>query len=182
MIELPAKVAEWKKRRDERPKELAFAFGEQDQVDALSYEGLEEQPDHLCIDGHYFRTLFIAGYPFVASSGWLDSLIHFNHDADISYHIHEVDATHALPKLHRKVTELESTRRSMIAKGAIVGSEITDPLESAMELRDKIQRGLEKLFQMSVYVNLRADSLEELNKITKMLENALAARLFTIKT
>jgi type IV secretory pathway VirB4 component len=175
------KVVEWKKRRDERPKELAFSFGEQDQVDTLSYEGLEEQADHLVIDGQYIRTLFVSGYPFVASSGWLDSLIHFNHSADIAYHIHEVDALLALPKLHRKITELESTRRTMMRKGAIVGSEITDPLESAMELRDKIQRGQEKLFQMSVYVSLRADSLEGLNKITKILENALAARLFNIK-
>lgn len=184
MIEIEPlnKLADWKKRRDERPKELAFSFGEQDQVDRLSYEGLEEQADHLVIDGQYMRTLFISGYPFVASSGWLDSLIHFNHSADIAYHIHEVDALLALPKLHRKITELESTRRSMMRKGAIVGSEITDPLESAIELRDKIQRGQEKLFQMSVYVNLRADSLDELNKVTKMLENALAARLFSIKT
>jgi conjugal transfer ATP-binding protein TraC len=184
MIEIKplTQLAEWKKRRDERPKELAFSFGEQDQVDTLSYEGLEEQTDHLVIDGQYMRTLFVSGYPFVASSGWLDSLIHFNHSADIAYHIHEVDALLALPKLHRKITELESTRRSMMRKGAIVGSEITDPLESAMELRDKIQRGQEKLFQMSVYVNLRAESLDELNKITKMLENALAARLFNIKT
>ncbi len=182
MIEPMTKVAEWKKRRDERPKELAFSFGEQDQVDALSYEGLEEHADHLVVDGHYIRTLFVSGYPFVASSGWLDSLIHFNHSADIAYHIHEVDALLALPKLHRKITELESTRRTMMRKGAIVGSEITDPLESAMELRDKIQRGQEKLFQMSLYVSLRADSLDELNKVTKMLENALAARLFNIKT
>lgn len=181
-IEPIKKLTEWKKRRDERPKELAFSFGEQDQVDALSYEGLEEQADHLVIDGQYMRTLFVSGYPFVASSGWLDSLVHFNHSADIAYHIHEVDALLALPKLNRKITELESTRRSLMRKGAIVGSEITDPLESAMELRDKIQRGQEKLFQMSLYVNLRADSLEELNKITKMLENALAARLFSIKT
>jgi len=184
MIEIEPlnKLIEWKKRRDERPKELAFSFGEQDQVDTLSYEGLEEQADHLVIDGQYMRTLFVSGYPFVASSGWLDSLIHFNHSADIAYHIHEVDALLALPKLHRKITELESTRRSLMRKGAIVGSEVTDPLESAMELRDKIQRGQEKLFQMSVYVSLRADSLDELNKITKMLENALAARLFNIKT
>jgi type IV secretory pathway VirB4 component len=182
MIEPIAKLAEWKKRRDERPRELAFSFGEQDQVDSLSYEGLEEQADYLIIDGQYIRTMYISGYPFVASSGWLDSLIHFNHSADISYHIHEVDALLALPKLHRKITELESTRRSMMRKGAIVGSEITDPLESAMELRDKIQRGQEKLFQMSVYVSLRAETLDELNKVTKMLENALAARLFNIKT
>ena len=176
------KVLEWKKERDARPKELELLFGEQDQVDRLSYEGLEEQADHLVVDGHYVRTLFISGYPFVAQSGWLDSLIHFNHSADISYHIHEVDAVQALPKLHRKITELESTRRSMMRKGAVIGSEITDPLDSAIELRDKIQRGQEKLFQVSLYVSLREDTLEELDKTTKMLENALAARLFNIKT
>lgn len=182
MIEPLAQLAEWKKRRDERPKELALTFGEQDQLDRLSYEGMEEQADYLCIDGQYVRTLFISGYPFVAQSGWLDSLIHFNHSADISYHIHEVDALQALPKLHRKITELESTRRAMMRKGAVIGSEITDPLDSAMELRDKIQRGQEKLFQMSVYISLRAETLEALNKTTKLLENALAARLFNVKT
>lgn len=175
------KLKEFKRRRQERPKELALTFGEQDQLDLLSYEGLEEQPDHLRIDGQYIRSLFISGYPFVASSGWLDSLIHFNHNADISYHIHEVDALQALPKLNRKITELESTRRALIRKGAVVGSEITDPLDSAIDLRDKIQRGQEKLFQIAVYVSLRADSLSELNKVTRQLENVLSARLFSIK-
>lgn len=176
------KIKEWKKCRDERPKELSLTFGEQDQVDILSPEAIEEQPDYLCIDGQYVRVLFVSGYPFVAQSGWLDSLIHFNHSADISYHIHEVDALQALPKLHRKITELESTRRAMMRKGAVIGSEITDPLESAMELRDKIQRGQEKLFQMSLYISLRENSLEELNKTSRILENALAARLFNLKT
>ena len=174
-------VKDWKQQRDERPKELALSFGEQDHLDLLSYAGLEEQADHLCIDGIYVRTLFISGYPFVASSGWLDSLINFNHNADISYHIHEVDALTALPKLHRKITELESTKRAMMRSGKIVGSEITDPLESAMELRDKIQRGQEKLFQMSLYISLRAASLSELNKVTKLLETTLSARLFYTK-
>lgn len=176
------KAKAWKQKRDERPKELALQFGEQDQVDVLSYAGLEEQADCICIDGIYLRTLFISGYPFVASSGWLDSLINFNHDADIAYHVHEVDALQALPKLHRKITELESTKRAMLRSGKIVGSEITDPLESAMELRDKIQRGQEKLFQMSIYVSLRAPSKAELDKVTKLLETALSARLFYTKT
>lgn len=162
-------------------KELSFTFGEQDAVDLLSYAGLEEGIDHLCIDGVYTRTLYISGYPFVANSGWMDSLINFNHDTDISYHVHEVSALTALPKLHRKITELESTKRAMMRAGKIVGSEITDPLESAMELRDKIQRGQEKLFQMSIYTSIRAESLEELNRITKLLEATLSARLFYSK-
>jgi len=169
-----------KKKLDEK-KSLQLHFGEQDQVDLFSYSGLEEQPSYLVIDDTYIRTLFISGYPFVASSGWLDSLINFNHDADISYHISEVDALSALPKLNRKITELESTKRAMIRSGRIIGSEITDPLESAIELRDKIQRGQEKLFQMSIYICLRADSLSELDKLTQLLENTLSARLFYSK-
>lgn len=167
--------------RIERQKELNITFGEQDTVDVLSYAGLEENIDHLNIDGVYMRTLYISGYPFVASSGWMDSLINFNHDTDISYHVHEVSALSALPKLHRKITELESTKRAMMRAGKIVGSEITDPLESAIELRDKIQRGQEKLFQMSIYICIRAESLEELNKITKLLEATMSARLFYSK-
>lgn len=181
-MEVLTKLREWKKQRDERPKELALTFGEQDQMDMLSYEGLEENDDHLVIDGHYTRTLFISGYPFIATSGWLDRLIKFNHNADISYHMNEVDALQALPKLHRKITELESTRRAKMQKGAIIGTDITDPLDSAIELRDKIQRGQEKLFQVAIYINLQAETLEELNKVTKVLENALSAGLFSIKT
>lgn len=178
---ITAPVKKRKAARLERQKELNITFGEQDAVDILSYAGLEENIDHLNIDGVYMRTLYISGYPFVANSGWMDSLINFNHDTDISYHVHEVSALSALPKLHRKITELESTKRAMMRAGKIVGSEITDPLESAIELRDKIQRGQEKLFQMSIYVCIRAESLEELDKITKLLEATMSARLFYSK-
>jgi len=181
MSNLLVDAKKWKTRHSERPKELALSFGEQDDIDLLSYAGLEEQVDYLCIDGIFIRTLFISGYPFVASSGWLDSLINFNHDVDISYHVHEVNALQALPKLHRKITELESTKRAMMRSGKIVGSEVTDPLESAIELRDKIQRGQEKLFQMAIYVSLRAETLPDLNKVTKLLETTLSARLFYSK-
>ena len=174
-------ITAWKQRRADRPKELSLSYGEQDYMDILSYAGLEEQSHYLVIDGQYVRSLFISGYPFVASSGWLNSLINFNHDADIAYHINNVEATQALPKLHRKITELESTKRAMMRAGKIIGSEVTDPLESAMNLRDKIQRGQEKLFQVSIYITLRADSLPELDKVTQMLEAVLSARMFYLK-
>ncbi|HTE22124.1 MAG TPA: ATP-binding protein [Candidatus Limnocylindria bacterium] len=182
MREPLARIAEWKKRHDERPKELALSFGEQDQMDRLSYEGMKEEADHLCIDGQYIRTLLISGYPFNAQSGWLDSLIHFNHNADISYHVHEVGALQALPKLNRKITEFRSRELALMRKKKEIDSELSDQLDSARELRDKIMRGQEKLFQVSIYIALRAETLDELNKITKLLENTLAARLFNVKT
>ncbi|KKT49162.1 MAG: Type IV secretory pathway VirB4 component-like protein, partial [Candidatus Collierbacteria bacterium GW2011_GWC2_44_18] len=136
---------------------------------------------YLQINDRYVRTLFVSGYPYVASTGWLNNLINFNHDIDISYHIEQVDPLIALPKLNRKITELESTKRTMLKEGRVIGSEITDPLESAMELKDKIQRGMEKLFQISIYMTISADSLSELNKNTKLLETVMQTRLFYIK-
>lgn len=175
-------LTKWKQKRDDRPKELRLALGAQDAMDIMSYSGLEEQADHIVIDGMFVRVLYISGYPFVASSGWLNNLVNFNHNIDISYHVASVDATQALPKLHRKITELESTKRAMMRVGKIIGPEITDPLESATQLRDKIQRGQEKLFQVSIYITLTADSLLELDKTTKLLETVLSARLFYVKT
>jgi conjugal transfer ATP-binding protein TraC len=157
-------------------------YGLQDIMDIISYSGLEEKQDHLIIDGKFIRFLFISGYPFTASSGWLNNLINFNHNIDISYHLHDIEATKSLPKLNRKITELESTKRSMIRNGQIVGPDIKDPLESAKQLRDKIHRGQEKLFQVSISVSVNASSLDELNRSTKLLESALSARMFYTKT
>jgi type IV secretory pathway VirB4 component len=176
------KVSQQKKRRKDRPKELALSYGAQDEMDILSYSGLEEHGDYLVIDDKYVRTLFISGYPYVASSGWLNSLINFNHNADISYHLNHVEASQALPKLHRKITELESTKRAMLRAGKIIGPEVTDPLESAQTLRDQIQRGQAKLFQVSIYITITEGTLAELDKTTKLLETVLSARLFYTKT
>jgi len=169
-------------KKDLFKKSLEFNFGEQDQVDLISYSGLEENHSYLQMGDKFVRTLFISGYPYVASTGWLNMLVNFNHNIDISYHIEQVDPVLALPKLNRKITELESTKRSMLKDGKVIGSEVTDPLESAIELKDKIQRGQEKLFQISIYMTLAADSLSELNKLTTVLETIMATRLFYIKT
>lgn len=163
-------------------KSLQFNYGEQDQVDFISYSGLEEESSYLQIGDKFVRTLFISGYPYVASVGWLNMLINFNHNVDISYHIEQVDPLLALPKLNRKITELESTKRTMLKAGKVIGSEITDPLESAMELKDKIQRGQEKLFQVSIYITITADNLVDLNKLTTILETVMSTRLFYLKT
>jgi len=136
----------------------------------------------LQIGDRYVRTLFISGYPYVASVGWLNMLINFNHNIDISHHIEQINPLLALPKLNRKITELESTKRTMQKQGKVIGSEITDPLESAIELKDKIQRGQEKLFQVSIYMTITADSVANLNKITTILETVMSTRLFYIKT
>lgn len=175
------KYRAWQKKRQDHRQRRALAFGEQDQVDLISYASLKEHSSFIELDDRYLRTIFISGYPYIASTGWLSMLTNFNHNVDTSYHIEQVDPLLALPKLTRKITELESTRRSMQQQGKIIGSELLDPLESAIHLKDKILRGQEKLFQISIYITVMADSVAELNKITTLLDTALATKLFYTK-
>ena len=180
---MPNKIIKERQKIKEKEKQtLKFYIGDQDQLDIITYAGLSESSNHLEIDGKYLKTIFVSGYPYTASSGWLNHLINFNHNVDISYHIEPVEAILALPKLNRKITELTSTKRAMERDGKIIGSELLDPLESAMELRDKIQRGQENLFQVSLYILLFTESLVELGKVTKLLETLLATRLFYTKS
>ncbi len=178
---LTKRIKAFQKRKKTQDKARQFEFGTQDQVDLISYASLKETSNYIELDGKVMRTLFISGYPYVATTGWLSMLTNFNHNVDISYHIELVDPLIALPKLTRKITELESTRRSMLTEGKIISSEILDPLESAMKLKDRILRGQEKLFQVSIYVTLIADTLLDLNKTTTLLETTLATKLFYTK-
>lgn len=181
LSDVKTRLNDWRDDRHREQQRQVFHFGEQDQIDLIAFNGLEEHSRYLVIDGRYVRTLYIAGYPYTASTGWLNQLINFNHNADISYHIEPIDATYALPKLSRKITELMSTKRAMERDGKIVSAELTDPLDSAMALRDKIQRGQENLFQVSIYITLSTSTLTELDKVTKLLETVLATRLFYTK-
>lgn len=164
-----------------QPRDRVLSFGEQDPMDIISYAGLEEQADHFIIDGLYRRVVYISGYPYTAEVGWLDSLTHVNYDIDVSYHVDHVDSNDALKRLEKKITQLESMKRSRLRDGGIIGSELSDPLDSALELRDAIRRGQQKLFQVSIYATVMAESLEELDKRTNDIKASLSARLFYVK-
>ncbi len=67
--EIATKTRQALDKKKSQPQDFTLEYGGQDPMDIISYAGLEEQPDHLILDGRYIRTIFISGYPFVASSG-----------------------------------------------------------------------------------------------------------------
>ena len=57
-------IRDWQKRQ--KKKRLAhqainITFGEQDQLDLISYAGLKEESSYLQINDTYVRTLFVSG-------------------------------------------------------------------------------------------------------------------------
>jgi len=105
-------------KAEEQRRAVSFHVGVQDQLDFITYSGLEEYPDYLMVDGRYVKTLYVSGYPYTASSGWLNHLVNFNHNADISYHIEPIEATLAaaspLSVTRVRMKTLMSARRSSV--------------------------------------------------------------------
>ena len=90
-------------------------------------------------------------------------------------------ASSHLEQLNRKITELESVKRSQLRSGKLLTPQITDPLDSALSLRAKLLRNQEMLFQLAVYITVFAENKQDLLAISQRLKNRLAGRLFIVE-
>ena len=50
-------------KRKAKRQQIQFYHGEQDQIDLISYSGLEENTSYLRLGDKFIRTLFISGFP-----------------------------------------------------------------------------------------------------------------------
>ncbi len=139
------------------------------------------KPNYLQLNNRFVKTLFVLTYPQYIETNWLNQIINFDISFDISMHIYPVDSAAIMKLLRRKVTEMESSLRINAEKGAIRDPELEIAHRDAEELRDNLQRGLEKFFHHALYFTIYAKSLDELDAATDKIETALGGQLIYTK-
>ncbi len=149
--------------------------------DILAPGGMEMDFTYLHIGETYYRTLFVAGYPRQVGANWLSPLINFGSSLDISMFYYPVGTKTVLKKLRRKITQMEAELISEQERGRLADPEVELNLEDASVLQDELVAGAEKFFQFSLYITIPADSLDELNAITKQVESVLGGMLLYTK-
>src|SRR4030043_363063 len=147
--------------------------------DVIAPAAIQVEFDHVKIGETYFRTLLVAGYPRFIGANWLAPLINFDHTLDLSFFYYPVETRGILSDLRRKIAEMEATIESDLESGRVLDPAIRATLEDAQELQEQLARGIERFFQFSFYIKIPANSLEELNKITREVE-AVAGSLLII--
>ncbi|MFZ5932686.1 MAG: LAGLIDADG family homing endonuclease [Patescibacteria group bacterium] len=150
-------------------------------VDIVAPESLEVDFDYLKIDNVYFRTLFVAGYPRFVSPGWLEPVINFDSSLDISFYIYPVEGKSVLDDLRRKIAEMEAEIATDLERGKIVDPSTQAKLEDARALQEQLVKGSERFFEFSFYITIPANSIEELNHITRQVESTLGSLLIVAK-
>ena len=150
--------------------------------DIIAPAAIEVEFNHLKIGNTYYRTLFISGYPRFVGANWLAPIINFEHTLEISMFYYPVKSKGILDDLRRKITEMEATTRSNIERGKIADPEVDIALEDAKSLQEQLVKGVEKFFQFSFYITIPADSLEELEDVSRKLESTLGSLLLISKS
>lgn len=149
--------------------------------DIIAPAALEVDFNHVRIDGKYYRTLFVVGYPRFVGINWLSPLINFDASLNVSMYIYPTEGKEILDDLRRKITEMEAEINTDIQRGRIVNPATQAKLEDALNLQADLVKGEERFFQFGLYITISAESVEELNKINKNIEAALGALLIVSK-
>ncbi len=149
--------------------------------DIISPLELEIDFQHMEINGNFYRTLFVKGFPRFVGPNWLSPIINFEHSLRISTFYYPVDSQEILKKLKRKIGEMEATLYTYIEERKVPDATLKVALSDAQQLQDAIAEGTSKFFHFSMYITLSATSKERLEKITQNAIATLGAMSVTAK-
>src|SRR5712691_7210157 len=157
--------------------ERLFALGTRTLADLIAPSGCEVRADHLRLDGQYARVLVVTAYPRLVTPGWLSLLVETDLPIEVSLYVRPLASAEMVRTLGVQMARLQSSRLA-----ALRGERIADPereiaLEDAERLRERLQRGEERLFAVSLYFLLRARALRELDELTRRVEEQFDALL-----
>lgn len=150
-------------------------------LDTIAPQEIEEDFNYIKINDVYFRTIFVGGYPRFVAPGWLEPVVNFDSSLDISFYIYPVDGKSVLDDLRRKIAEMEAELSTDIERGRIVDPSTTAKLEDAKSLQEQLVKGIERFYEFSFYITIPANSVEELNHVTKQIEAQLGSLLIVSK-
>jgi type IV secretory pathway VirB4 component len=158
-----------------------FSNGVTDIKDIIAPESIYVDFNHLKIGNKYYRSIFVSGYPRYVGANWLSPIVTFEHPIEISMFYYPVESKGVLDDLRKKITEFQAQMSSDQQKGKIMDPTVSAALEDAKALQEKLVKGVERFFQFSFYITIPANSLEELDAMTKRVQGVLGSLLIVGK-
>ncbi|MBT4445616.1 DUF87 domain-containing protein [archaeon] len=144
-------------------------------------KSLVNSPSHLKIDSEYHRTIYAHGYPRIVEQGFLDKIISCAGNFDFSFHVSPFNVETMILMINKELQKQKADLYSMGLKG-MVNPSLEIQYQDTRRVLTELQKGTDKLFNISLYIDCKAGSLEDLNLITRKVESQLNALMIVPKT
>ena len=157
---------------------LASALGgSPKEMDEETQVEIEVNRRDIRIGGHMTRSLHLGKWPRTLAPGFLQSLMAAGIPMDLSIHLGSIPADQASRTLEWQKVKFESAQSLSLRRGRTMSPEAEIALEDVSRLRDKVQRGRERLFHSSLSVTLHASDEKSLKEMTQRARAHFAATL-----
>ena len=128
--------------------------------------------DHIKIGDSFSRIVAVSGYPRTVEPGFLDKIITTKGEFDICLHIEPYPVELMMIQLNKELQKQRADLYACELKG-VLNPSLEIQYNDTRKVLETLQKGYEKLFNISLYVNCKAKTIEELNFITKQVEAEL---------
>lgn len=150
--------------------------------DILAPSALSVSPNYIQLGPKFARTIFLATYPRYLNTSWFSPIINLDRVFDISIYVHPKNTATVLKQLRDQLARLEAQSMEEASKG-----KVRDPmLETAMAdietLRDRLQQGTDKFFELGVYITIYEDSVKALDETESKIKGLLEFQLIFAKS
>ena len=150
-------------------------------IHSLSPDYMLNYPNYIKINKKYCRIIYASGYPRSVEAGFLDRIVSSLGDFDLSMHIKPYPIETMLINLNKELQKQRADLYAMQSKAAINPS-LQIQYNDTRKTLEQLQKGKEKLFNISLYINCKADSLDELEMLTRRVEAELNSLMIIPKT
>ena len=131
----------------------------------------------------YARSFFVSGLPRSCTFPELFRNLYMFGDINTSIYIYPVSEASSQNDLNRTIVELETERLMASDKGNINReSDVSQKRYETEVLRDQIAAGFNKLYEATIVATLFAYSMQDLERLTKLLSNEMSKSLVSIKS
>lgn len=141
---------------------------------------IENNSSFLKIGNNFVRTIYAHGYPRSVESGFLDKIVSLSGNFDLSLHIEPYDLETMMVNLNKELQKQRADLYSAKIKN-ILNPSLEIQYKDTKAVLQNLQKGKEKLFNVSLYINCRAKSKEDLQLLTKKIEAELNSLLIIPK-
>ncbi len=149
--------------------------------DVIAPSALKIESKAINLGDKIARTFFIISYPRFLTDNWFSPIINLDKIFDVSIFIHPIDTSLVLRQFQKKVAEVQSQINVRETKGMVRDPMLDTAYQDLEELRDSLMRAQEKMFDVSIYITIYADSDLELFKIENEIKSILESKLIYIK-
>ncbi|MBI2548783.1 DUF87 domain-containing protein [Candidatus Woesearchaeota archaeon] len=133
---------------------------------------IENNIDLVKVNEQLNRIVAAVGYPRLVEAGFLDKIVMAAGDFDLALHINPFPIEQLMVMLNK---ELQKQRADLYA------AQLQNVINPSLEIQytdtrttlENLQKGSEKLFMVSLYINCRADTAYQLNLLTRKVQSEL---------